>query len=163
MTKLKSSLLDYLNRRNPRVQGIHEGETTNGSTTRNLRWDFPNKLEEWDDFNLNNFDVFYDKSLQDVLKNRYDFDDLPDVPLYPFCEIRDEDSLETLLIKSIQTTVSEALTVTQADLQSQGSGDIIYVSVFKFSTSPFSVFPGSMCISTYSSIGSWIILEVIKE
>lgn len=135
MTKSSLSLANYLKRPNLLVHSVHDEDedTTTGTTTKNFGWDFPKDIRKWEDFDLDAFNKFYEKEkpLQHILENQYDFNDPPNVPKFPFCEIRDEDSLETLLIISIQSTVSEALTVTQADLKAQPSGGVIYVSPFE--------------------------------
>ena len=131
MTKFSSSLAEYLKRPNPLVHSVQDEETKIGTTTKNYGWDFPEYIEIWKDFDLNAFNKFYERPLQHVLDNQYDFNDPPNVQEFPFCEVRDEDPLEALLTMSIQWPVSEALTVTQADLKAQASGDIIYVCPFK--------------------------------
>ena len=131
MTKSRSSLADYLKRPNPLVHSVHDDGTTTGTTTKNFRWYFPKDIRIWEDFNLDAFNSFYERPLRHILDKHYEFNDPPNVQEFPFCEIRDEDSLEALLIMSIQSTVSEALTVTQSDLRAQASGDFIFVSPFE--------------------------------
>ena len=115
----------YLSLPNPVISN-HDGEKfrneISGGTTRNPRWVSPRSIHRWKSFNYDLFEELFDsqygRNLRDILKIEYNFADLSDLR-YPFCEVRDEDSLETLLITSIQQTVCKALHVAQSTLLGQ--------------------------------------------
>ena len=159
MRKSSTSLADYLTRPNPSIHSVHGDRPTPGTTTKNFRWNFPDDIRPWEDFDLKTFDRFYARPLQHVLDSQYDFNDPPKIQEFPFCEIRDEDSLEALLIVSIHSTVSEALTVTQGDLKAQASGDVIYVSPFKFSDPPILAFTQLLFSETFRTRARALVLS----
>lgn len=136
MPQLNSiSLEQYLRRPNPAIKNIEvKGGKTDTkdknptTSSKNKNWDFPREVKRWESFRLDAFDLIYGEPLQQVLGLSGEFNDFSTIPEFPFCEICDEDSLESLLIRHVQSTVSEALAVAQSNLQNQSSGESIYVS-----------------------------------
>ncbi|KAG7007384.1 eukaryotic translation initiation factor 3 subunit L [Physcia stellaris] len=116
---------EYLRLPNPVISN-HDGEKfsneISGGTTRNPKWVSPRSIHRWREFNYQLFEelfhVEYGKHLREILGIKYNFADLSDLK-YPFCEVRDEDSLEALIISSVQRTVCEALRVAQWNLLAQ--------------------------------------------
>ena len=116
---------EYLSLPNPVISN-HDGEKfsneTSGGTTRNSRWVSPRRIGRWREFNFDLFEELfhsqYGKNLREILGIEHNFVDLSDLK-YPFCDVRDEDSLETLLILSVQRNVCEALNVAQFKLLAQ--------------------------------------------
>ena len=150
------SLEEYLRRPNPKITNIEvkghrddnkadtkgkDDNKTKGknptASSKNKNWDSPIEVKRWESFRLDAFDSIYGEPLQQILGLLGEFNDFSAIPDFPFCEIRDEDSLETLLIRHVQSTVSEALTVAQSNLQVLDSSANIYVSslnLIKFSS-----------------------------
>ena len=143
----KISLEQYLRRPNPFIEHVEvkghkddnktdtkdkDDNKTKGknptASSKNRNWDSPSEVKRWESFSLDAFDLIYGEPLQQILGLLREFNDFSAIPDFPFCEIRDEDSLETLLIRHVQSTVSEALAVAQSNLQVQDSSANIYVS-----------------------------------
>ena len=120
---------EYLSLPNPVISNHDEEKFRNeisGGTTRNPRWVSPRSIHRWKAFNHHLFEeIFlskYGKDLREILKIEYNFADFSDLE-FPMDEVRNEDSLEALLITSIQRTVCKALRVAQSKLLAQEGRD----------------------------------------
>ena len=133
------SLNAYLRRPNPTVRSIptltsipNDDKPAKTGTTKNPNWDFPQVIKRWKHFRLDAFDDLYGVPFEGVLNKPSTLKVFPEIPEFPFCDIWDENSLETLLTLSVQSIVSEALDVVQARLKAEHLPDhkTIYVSNF---------------------------------
>ena len=69
----------------------------------------------------------YGGDLNTILQHQSPSEDHPDIPHFPFCEIRDENSLESLLVLWNQIVVIRALTTAQDEFNSQRINDPIFM------------------------------------
>ena len=137
------SLNEYLRCPNPTIRSIPDDDkNAQGTTTKNRSWVFPQMVKRWKHFRLDAFDAVYGVPFKDVLDKASTLKVFPEIPEFPFCDIRDENSLETLLTLSVQSIVSEALDVVQARLKAEHKADheAIYVSGFYLVQSCFAPF-----------------------
>lgn len=128
MASVTQTLLEYLISPNPQVNSEHSWTGSNTKSTGNM-WGGFKELEDWEDFSFETLDEIYG----DLLHRDFDQQDLPDfnknLP-YHLTEIRNEDTLETLLIRWNNAVVSAALAVSQrtpfraTDFQHEGCGEI---------------------------------------
>lgn len=122
MRQLKLTLEAYLKLPNP-VISEHDGEKlndgTNGGTSRNISWNTPTAIRKWKHFKRDIFDLFNDEPLRNILQTEYTLNNFSDLPPFPFRDVRDEDTLEALLIKSNQSIVCEALDVAHSATQAK--------------------------------------------
>ena len=154
MQELKGvSLEEYLRRSNPKLTSVHHSNLNvernpdikiaalekkatektkhKQASSKNFNWELPMERQPWPDFSLDAFDAVYKKSLEEVLNLKGNWSDFSQLPEYPFCEIWDEDSLDGLLIRYVQPTVSEALVTAQASLPGRQSKEDIFVSTMR--------------------------------
>ena len=107
------TLSQYLRRDNPSITNRY---CIRGSNTksRGNNWIEPQEIALWEDFNVDSLTAIYNGDLNEVLQCVLpDLHDHRPMPQYPFCEIRDEDSLNSLLIKWNHSTVTDALAAAQ--------------------------------------------------
>ena len=124
MQSRRRSLLNYLRTENPAVDGhMCHGK---GLTTSNT-WETPKSIELWEDFEFKSLQAIYDGQLQEILNRRFILQEFSAIPQFPFREIHDEDSLESLLIKWNQSIVSHALSNAQDHLNNGQENDTIYM------------------------------------
>jgi hypothetical protein len=111
MAPATQTLLEYLVSPNPQVNSQHSWTGANTKSTGNM-WGGFERLDPWDDFSFETLHEIYG----DLLLRDFDQGDLPDfnktLP-YHLTEIRNEDTLETLLIRWNNAVVSAALAVSQ--------------------------------------------------
>ena len=126
MAVREQSLLSYLTQRNP----ILTQKCPDGSNTKSYRqmWKEPAFIREWKDFRPESLTGMYKGQLKRILDTETLVSHQIDIPRVPFCEIYDEDSLEGLLIRWTQTTVSNALVVAQDHLESICASGRIYMA-----------------------------------
>ena len=111
MASQKLSLINFLKQPNPKVCSEYAWE---GSNTRsaNSAWKKPDHIRKWEDFEYTEVSAIFG----DLLKREIDQQKLPDfgkeLPFH-LTEIRDEDSLEALLVRWNNAVVSTALSVAQ--------------------------------------------------
>ncbi|CAF9925980.1 MAG: hypothetical protein ALECFALPRED_003266 [Alectoria fallacina] len=75
----------------------------------------------WEDFELDSLGSIYGGALREVLQHQFVLRDISGIPQYPFCEIHNEDSLESLLAKWNHCVVSDALSKSQDHLSGRFS------------------------------------------
>ena len=112
------SLFEYLLRENPVLDGarLHRGNNTKSVK---LNYFMPETIQEWDDFRLDALNKYNGGTFRRLLNEKFHLHDYSGIPLYPFREIHDEDSLQCLLVKWNHSVVSEALEISQANLHNQ--------------------------------------------
>ncbi|KAL9128408.1 MAG: hypothetical protein Q9217_002899 [Psora testacea] len=110
--RLVSSLLA----KNPQLNASasRPGQNTKSGSKANP-WDQPKKIVRWQDFEYDALQSIYSGKLRQILDHTFDLDDIT-IPEIPFCQIHDEDSLESLIIKWNQSITSTALSAAQGYL-----------------------------------------------
>ena len=123
MSQPRRTLKEYLKGPNPRVVGIERKTSSSVAVTTNNNWIFPFRIKRWKRFRLDASDAIYSKALEEVLdsecQSTCDCNDFSRIEEFPFCDIRDENSLDALLSVSIQSRVTKALKFAQNKLQGQ--------------------------------------------
>ena len=121
-TNRVQTLFQYLIRDNPVLNSasLKSGGNTN---TVKLNYFMPARIQVWEDFNLNTLKQTYAYALKLCLQTNSHPHSDTSIPQYPFCEIHDEDSLESLLVKWTQSVVSDALAVYQTSPMAHYSTD----------------------------------------
>ena len=122
----QQSLLEYLQQKNPIINNARCRTGKNTKTTL-ASWVTPRHFELWEDFELNSLKSMYGGALQSILQEKYELQDHSAIPEFPFCEIHDENSLETLIIKWNYSVVSGALAAGQQRLQRYRDWEQIYM------------------------------------
>lgn len=108
------TLLQYLRKDNPPLKTQH---CIRGKNTKSMPsvWVRPEEIRSWEDFDLESLKTIYSGELNEVLQCHHPgLHDHAKIPQFPFCEIRDEDSLNTLLNKWTYSTVTDALVAAQS-------------------------------------------------
>ncbi len=82
------------------------------SISRVNRWDQPKNVVKWHDFEYDALQSIYDGSLSEILRQSFELERF-NIPEVPFCQIHDEDFLETLISKWNQSMISSALSAAQ--------------------------------------------------
>lgn len=133
----EQSLLTYLYKENPKLirDDLKEGQNTkarkleerSGSTYTGY-WDPPVYIGEWKDFDFATLKSIYRGKLFQLLNQNLPCKDFSGIPSWPFCHVADEDSIETLLCKWTQSTVSEALSNAQDHLYKELNSQTIYMA-----------------------------------
>lgn len=129
---MEKSLLAYLRAKNPDINttACSSGQNTRPRSTGSKRspwgsnktgfqrnpWSLPKEIVKWQDFEYEALQSIYDGKLSQTLGRQFQLQDIS-VPEMPFCQIHDEDSLETLLIKWTHSIISNALSAAQRFLQ----------------------------------------------
>ena len=114
MQTKSQTLLNYLTIPNPEVCGRVSPKGTNSkSKSKTNEWRIPTVLGEWEDFEYDTLTAIYNGDLHRVLQKEFSLQDFTPVPIFPFCQYSDENSLESLLIKWNQSVVTEALEKSQ--------------------------------------------------
>ena len=126
MAAKEITVLSYLMRKNPVVDASQGCKGQNTTSNRQI-WKEPFRISQWKDFQPESLKSIYDGSLKRILDMSVQFPDSFHIPPFPFCEIHDEDSLESLLILWTQQIVSNALAVTQDNLNSLCTSGRIYM------------------------------------
>lgn len=112
MSSPTQSLLEFLRRDNPLLtEGIPPKGVNSKSKSHN--WVRPHFIERWNDFEYESLQAIDDGRLDAALRQRQNFPNHSLLPPYPFLQIHDEDSLESLLIGWNYRVVSDALTAAQ--------------------------------------------------
>ena len=117
------TILEYLTSDNPNLvydpnQLLKSHKQLN---TTNAQYQNPKYILRWEDFRYDSLEAIYNGRLRKLLNLEIsNCIDRSTIPRLPFCEIHDEDSLETLLIKWNHSVVSDALRVTQKSNKAQG-------------------------------------------
>ncbi|KAI4157199.1 MAG: hypothetical protein LQ342_008466 [Letrouitia transgressa] len=127
MAQGKISLMDFLCRANPDINcyGVRKGTNTRYDGD---KWGWPSEIKVWEDFDLESLKSMYGGVLQTAFENQSDIQDFSDIPKFPFCEIHDEDSFESLAAKWNQAVVSHGLAKAQMRLESRKSRESIYMA-----------------------------------
>jgi len=108
-------LLAYLSVRNTHLDARASPRSQNTkSISRVNRWDQPKNVVKWHDFEYDALQSIYDGSLSEILGQPFELETF-NIPQVPFCQIHDEDSLETLISKWNQSMISSALSAAQDD------------------------------------------------
>ncbi|KAL8739395.1 MAG: hypothetical protein Q9190_007803 [Brigantiaea leucoxantha] len=115
MSQLNQRLLDYLRLPNPQLdcKRWQKGNVVGKLTDHNS----PANTVKWKNFESDALKAISSGELKDALECRYEFHDHSDIPRFPFCEIHDKQSFESLLVKSNHTIVSDALAKAQTHLR----------------------------------------------
>ena len=126
MPSLEKSLLDYLRSENPVINGdmCQPGANTK---SKNHSWDTPRKIEVWKDFEYNSLKSIYGGELHRILECPFTFEDFSAIPRFPFREIHDEKSLESLIVKWNHSMIIDALSMAQNYLENRLSHDTIHM------------------------------------
>ena len=120
-----STLRDYLRNEDPLLD-ISRCRGGKNTTCGKTPWDRPWKIERWIDFEDDALDSVYGGALHNVLKQRFDLNH-PDVPQKPFCQITNEDSFTSLLVKWNQSIVSSTLATAHESIKSHFPHERIYM------------------------------------
>ena len=110
-------LLAHLRARNPQLVTSTAGsrQNTRSGSIRNP-WDHPRRIVKWRDFEYDTLQSIYGGTLREVLEKSFDLDDVF-IPRIPLCQIYDEDSLQTLLIRWNLSVTTSALSAAQGHLK----------------------------------------------
>ncbi|KAL9611726.1 MAG: hypothetical protein Q9167_003649 [Letrouitia subvulpina] len=127
MSKPNKSLRDFLSRTNPCIEcgGRAGGTNTQCDPT---KWESPKVIKLWKDFTANSLNAMYGGSLEKILEHQFEFQDHWGIPPFPFCEVWDEDSLESLIIRWNYPVVSDALAKAQILSEGRTSHELIYMA-----------------------------------
>ena len=124
--KPAQSLLGYLRVKNPLLDISLCGTGSNSKSTSKVSpWDPPTTIAEWEDFEYDALLLMYGGKFIEVLKQSFELHHFT-IPKVPFCQIHDENSLDSLLIKWNQSVTCTALSVAQQRLKSS-LGDKIFM------------------------------------
>lgn len=88
----------------------------NNNTESKRSWVTPAWIQAWEDFELDSRGSIYGGALREVLQHQFVLRDFSGIPQYSFCEIHDEDFLESLLAKWNHCVVSDSLSKSQDHL-----------------------------------------------
>lgn len=120
------TLLDYLTTPNPPINSEHSWTGSNTKSTGTM-WCAYSKLKVWKDFKFDTLNELY----KDLLYRVFNEEDLPNFNQkfpYHITEIRNENTLNSLLVRWNNAVVSAALAASQGhslkDSESRGEGDI---------------------------------------
>ena len=119
MALIMPTILQYLRKDNPPLKTQH---CIRGKNTKSMHslWVRPGEIRSWEDFDLESLRAIYSGELNEVLQRRHPgLNDHANIPQFPFCEIRDEESLNTLLTKWTYSTVTDALVGAQSFYQNR--------------------------------------------
>ena len=116
-------LLDYLTTRNPLLNISASG--TGNNTKPSSPWNAPTIVIEWDDFEHDALQSIHGGKLNGVLGQSFALDHFS-IPRIPFCQIHDENSLDSLLIKWTQSVTCSALSAAHQCLKDD-SAERIYM------------------------------------
>ena len=120
------SLREYLQRENPVINNL-PCKTGKNTTTNNNNFTLPRYIELWEDFELDSLKAMYGGALQAILEQNFYLHDHSAIPQFPFCEVHDEDSLNSLLIRWTHSIVSDALATAQKQLEGYNHGVHIFM------------------------------------
>ncbi len=127
MDNLNRSLLDYLRSKDPVL--ICDNCPGGANTTSKARnFVTPGWIDKWEDFEYDSLRSIYGGTLHRVLKREFPLQDFSAIPQVPFCEVFDENSLDTLLTKWNHSVVSEALSTAQRCLYKSQTSKTIYMA-----------------------------------
>ena len=114
------SLLEFLLQENPILNG---SRVPGGNNTKSLKLTYssPQCIQEWEDFKIEALSTCNGGVFQQALLEKHHFHDHGGIPLYPFREVHDEDSLQCFLVKWNHSVVSDALEISQSSLHDQTS------------------------------------------
>lgn len=120
------TLLNYLRHKNPALnnQRCRPGKNTTCAKT---SWKQPRIIEPWKDFDYDSLKAIYGGALNGILQRQSGPHIHPKILKFPFCEIYDENSLESLLVMWSQAIISGALVTAQGELNSQGIDEHIFM------------------------------------
>jgi len=114
MTPVKQTLLDYLSTPNPLINSRHSWTGSNTKSTSNGWCSYSHPPVEWKEFN---FDTLSELN-KDLLYQEFSEEDLPNfnqkLP-YHMTEIRNENTLNSLLVRWNNAVVSAALAAAQSE------------------------------------------------
>ena len=125
-TLFELPLLQYLKRENPVVYYHSSSAGSNTKTTKSNR-KIPRYIRPWEDFEYESLKSIYGGALWSILDRPCRLPDYSVMPQFPFREIHDENSLESLLIKWTHSTVSDALDDAQKNHQAFGDREKVYM------------------------------------
>ena len=121
-------LSDYLKHENPAIKN-HQPRNKKNTTykSEDAPYKYPKIIEEWQDFTYDTLRSMYGGALQRVLDLEYILHDFSDLPKYPFCEIHNEDSLESFIVKWNHSVICDALAAAQGELDQTRDDDVYMV------------------------------------
>ena len=122
------TLLGYLSRPNPHLtsSSCAPGTVTGSNKKQANPWDVPKDIVRWEDFDFNALESIYGGALHDLLERSLALEDFT-IPAIPFCQICDENSLDSLIVKWNQSVVSSALSASQSHLETRLKTGKIYM------------------------------------
>lgn len=123
----EQNLLEYLMQKNPEIDTSNSIKGGNTQSNGDM-WKKPVDIVEWTDFEPQSLLKAFKGRLAEILKTNLTGSAPLPIPAFPFREIHDEDSLETLLILWNQQIVSNALVVAQDQLPAIRSSGRIYMA-----------------------------------
>lgn len=123
----KQPLIDYLGRKNPKLV-TERLKCGSNSKSRGKEWISPGYISEWEEFRFEILASIYDGALLRVLQEVFPCNDYSYIPQKPFRELVDEDSIEVVLMKWTQSTVTEALSMAQNCLYQSEPQNVIYMA-----------------------------------
>ncbi|KAL9135630.1 MAG: hypothetical protein Q9175_003160 [Cornicularia normoerica] len=121
-------LSDYLKRDNPAIKN-HKPKNKKNTTykSEDAPYKYPKIIKEWQDFTYDTLNSMYGGALQHVLDLEYTLHDFSDLPEYPFCEIHNENSLESFIVKWNHSVICDALAAAQGQLEQTRDDDVYMV------------------------------------
>lgn len=122
----RQSLLDYLTHENPTLSNQRCASGRNTTSNKTL-WKQPRYIEAWKDFNYDSLKAMYGGALNAVLQHQSPPEGHPDIPQFPFCDIHDENSLESLLVMWNQVVIVRGLTTAQEEFNRERINDPIFM------------------------------------
>ncbi|KAL6715420.1 hypothetical protein ACLMJK_006381 [Lecanora helva] len=125
MSTSKQVLLNYLTKGNPRLNITACSKGRNTKSTKAYPWDQPTFIVKWREFEYEALLSIYGGKLRDVLGQSFELENFH-VPRVPFCQIHDENSLDSLIIKWNQSMTSKALTAAQRHLKVHHSETVYF-------------------------------------
>lgn len=124
---IHQNLLAYLTQKNPEVDASKAVKGRNTTSVKEA-WKEPARIVEWRDFQPQSLFMSFEGRLDNILKTKLAGPVPGDIPAFPFREVYDEDSLETLLILWTQQIVSNALAIAQDQLPTICSYGRVYMA-----------------------------------
>lgn len=125
MTNSAQTLLQYLRRKDPHLNSS-KCKSGKNTTSRKTIWDKPREIKRWNDFEYDALKSIYGGTLHELLDCQFALEEFT-IPQQPFCQIHDENSLDSVVIKWNQSVISTALSAAQNHPNGQLPHEEIYM------------------------------------